>query len=68
MVFASMRAVCARAAVKIFLEAVSTLENTDGEQRVLRVLREFTARRNLSFITRINEISKGWFPYDRRSR
>ena len=67
MVFASMRAVCARAAVKIFLEAVSTLENTDGEQRVLRVLREFTARRNLSFITRINEISKGWFPYDRRS-
>ena len=39
MVFASMRAMClflrARAAVKIFLRAASTLENTDGEQRAL---------------------------------
>ena len=43
MVFASMRAVClflrARAFDKFFLRAASTLENTDGEQRALRVLR-----------------------------
>ena len=32
-------------------------KKTDGEQRALRVLLEFTASRNLSFITRINEIS-----------
>ena len=39
MVLASMRAVClflrARAAVKFFSRAASTLENTDGEQRAL---------------------------------
>ena len=61
--FASMRAVClffrARAVDKFFLQAASTLENTDGErlkkntdgeQRTLRVLRKFSASRNLSFI------------------
>ena len=58
MVFASMRAVRlflrARAVVKlIFLRAASTLENTDGGQRALRVLRKFSASRNLSFINRI---------------
>ena len=57
MVFASMRAVCvflrARAVVKYFLRAASTLENTDGEQRALRVLRKFSASWNLSFINRI---------------
>ena len=55
--FASMRAVClflrARAVVKFFLRAASTLENIDGEQRALRVLRKFSASRNLSFINRI---------------
>ena len=30
--------------------AASTLENTDGEQRTLRVLRKFSDSRNLSFI------------------
>ena len=37
--FASMRPLClflqARAVVKFFLRAASTLENTDGEQRAL---------------------------------
>ena len=55
--FASMPAVClflrARAVVKFFLRAASTLENTGGEQRALRVLRKFSAGRNLSFINRI---------------
>ena len=66
--FANMRAVClflrARAVVKFFSRAVSTLElqmassehfrkNTDGEQRALRALRKFSASRNLSFINRI---------------
>ena len=41
--FASMRALClflrARAVVKFFLRAASTLDNTDGEQRAPRVLR-----------------------------
>ena len=48
-----------------FLRAASTLENTDGEQRTLqkntdgeqralRVLRKFSASRNLSFIIRIH--------------
>ena len=44
----------ARAVVKFFLRAASTLENTDGEQRALRVLRKFSASQNLSFINRIN--------------
>ena len=52
--FASMRAVClflrARAVDKFFLRAASTLENTDGDQRILRVLRKFSASRTLSFI------------------
>ena len=43
--FASMRAAClflrARAVVKFFLRAASTLENTDGEQRALRVVVSF---------------------------
>ena len=55
--FASMRAVClllrARAVVKFFVRVTSALENTDGEQRALRVLRKFSAHRNLSFINRI---------------
>ena len=55
--FVSMPAVClflrARAVVKFFLRATSTLENTGGEQRALRVLRKFSAGRNLSFINRI---------------
>ena len=57
MVFASMRAVCvffrARAVVKFFLRAGCTLENTDGEQRALRLLRKLSASQNLSFINRI---------------
>ena len=61
-----MRAVClflrARAVVKFFLRAASTLKNTDGEQlqkntngepRALRVLRKLSTSRNLSFINRI---------------
>ena len=52
--FASMQAVClflrARAIDNFFLRAASTVENTDGEQRTLRVLRKFSASRNLSFI------------------
>ena len=52
--FASMRAVClflgARAVDNFFLRAASALENTDGEQRTPRVLRKFSASRNLSFI------------------
>ena len=55
--FASMRAVClflrARAVIKFFLRAASSFENTDGEQLALRVLRKFSASRNLSFIDRI---------------
>ena len=55
--FASMRAVClllrARAVVKFFVRAASALENTDGEQRALRVIRKFSASRNLSFINSI---------------
>ena len=51
-----MRAMClflrARTVVKFFLRAASTLENADGEQRALRVLREFSASRNLSFVNR----------------
>ena len=57
MVFASMRAVClflrARAVVKFLFRVASTLENTDVEQRALRVLRKFSAGRNLSLINRI---------------
>ena len=53
----SLRAVClflrARAVVKLFLRAASTLVNTDGEQRALRVLRKFSSSRDLSFINRI---------------
>ena len=56
-IFESMRTVClflrARAFVKFYLQAACTLENTDGEQRALRVLRKFSAGRNLSFINRI---------------
>ena len=56
MVFASMQAVYlflrAQTVDKFFLRATSTLENTDGEQRTLRVLRKFSASRNLSFINR----------------
>ena len=63
-----MRAMClflrARTVVKFFLRAASTLENTDGEQRALkknsdgeqralRILREFSASRNLSFVNRM---------------
>ena len=45
-VFSSMRSVClflrARAVVKFFSRAASTLKNTDGEQRALRVYRKFS--------------------------
>ena len=34
------------------LRAASTLENTDCEQRALRVLRQFSASQNLSFTKR----------------
>ena len=49
-----MRAVClflrARAVDNFFLRAASTLENTDGEQRTLRVLHKFSASRDLFYL------------------
>ena len=41
---------CEQRAASSEQRAASTLENTDGEQRTLRVLRKFSDSRNLSFI------------------
>ena len=58
MVFACIREhassvfIFASTSCQIFLASSEHFRNTDGEQRALRVLRKFSASRNLSFINR----------------